>query len=119
MAIVDSTSAPAHPNPRSAFRVSAPVTGRSRRPFGDNNRLIIAGILLLVVSLAGTLTIANRSSELAPDFLSEFVLYALSAADLTMLVGLVFVLARNIIKLIVERRRALPFARFRAKLVAV
>ena len=30
-----------------------------------------------------------------------------------------FVLARNIIKLVVERRRALPFARFRAKLVAV
>ena len=36
-----------------------------------------------------------------------------------MLVALVFVLARNIIKLVVERRRALPFARFRAKLVAV
>src|SRR5690348_12877325 len=34
-----------------------------------------------------------------------------------MLVALVFVLARNIIKMIVERRRALPFARFRAKLV--
>ena len=47
------------------------------------------------------------------------MLYALSIADLTMLVALVFVLARNIIKLIVERRRALPFARFRAKLVAV
>jgi nitrogen fixation/metabolism regulation signal transduction histidine kinase len=47
------------------------------------------------------------------------VLYALSVADLTMLVALVFVLARNIIKLVVERRRALPFARFRAKLVAV
>jgi nitrogen fixation/metabolism regulation signal transduction histidine kinase len=29
------------------------------------------------------------------------------------------VLARNIIKLVVERRRALPFARFRFKLVAV
>src|SRR4029078_6764938 len=37
----------------------------------------------------------------------------------TMLAALVFVLARNIIKLVVERRRALPFARFRAKLVAV
>ena len=36
-----------------------------------------------------------------------------------MLVALVFVLARNIIKLVVERRRALPFARFRAKLVAL
>src|SRR5690348_11697525 len=35
-----------------------------------------------------------------------------------MLVALVFVLARNIVKLVVERRRALPFARFRAKLVA-
>jgi two-component system nitrogen regulation sensor histidine kinase NtrY len=42
-----------------------------------------------------------------------------SAADLTMLAALLFVLARNIIKLIVERRRALPFARFRAKLVAL
>ena len=47
------------------------------------------------------------------------MLYALSAADLTMLAALVFVLARNIIKLVVERRRALPFARFRAKLVAL
>jgi hypothetical protein len=36
-----------------------------------------------------------------------------------MLVALVFVLARNIVKLIVERRGGLPFARFRAKLVAL
>ncbi len=36
-----------------------------------------------------------------------------------MLLALVFVLARNIIKLLVERRRAIPFARFRAKLVFV
>jgi two-component system, NtrC family, nitrogen regulation sensor histidine kinase NtrY len=64
------------------------------------------------------LAVASRSSSLAPDFLAEFVLYALSATNLTMLVALGFVLARNIIKLIVERRRALPFARFRAKLVA-
>ena len=39
--------------------------------------------------------------------------------DLTILVALVFVLARNIVKLLVEKRRALPFAHFRAKLVAV
>src|SRR3989442_5759094 len=36
-----------------------------------------------------------------------------------MLVALVFVLARNIVKLVVEGRRARPFARFRAKLVAL
>ena len=63
--------------------------------------------------------LANRSPRFSPDFLTEFVLYALSAADLTMLVALAFVLARNVVKLIVERRRALPFARFRAKLVAL
>jgi two-component system nitrogen regulation sensor histidine kinase NtrY len=91
----------------------------SRRPFRDNPRLILAGIVALVAILITILAIANRTPRLAPDFLSEVVLYALSAADLTMLAALVFVLARNIIKLIVERRRALPFARFRAKLVAL
>src|SRR5690606_16356598 len=59
-----------------------------------------------------------RSSGLSPALLSEVVLYALVAVDLTMLCALGFVLARNVIKLLVERRRALPFARFRAKLVA-
>jgi two-component system nitrogen regulation sensor histidine kinase NtrY len=63
-----------------------------RRPFRDNPRLILAGI---------------------------GVLYALLAADLTMVVALAFMLARNIVKLVVERRRGRPFARFRAKLVAL
>src|SRR3989442_5246838 len=90
-----------------------------RRPFKDNTRLLIVGILVLVGALVGLLTLANRSAKLAPDFLTEVVLYALSITNLTMLVVLAFVLARNIVKLIVERRRALPFARFRAKLVAV
>jgi two-component system nitrogen regulation sensor histidine kinase NtrY len=90
-----------------------------RRPFRDNPRLILAGIAVLVVALVAILTIANRPPRLSPDFLSEVVLYALTAADLTMLVALVFVLARNIVKLVVERRRGRPFARFRAKLVAL
>src|ERR687888_1473295 len=88
-----------------------------RRPFRDNPRLIIAGIVILVAVLIALLAIANGTSRFSPDFLSEFVLYALSAADLTMLAALVFVLARNIVKLIVERRTALPFATFRAQLV--
>jgi two-component system, NtrC family, nitrogen regulation sensor histidine kinase NtrY len=90
-----------------------------RRPFRDNPRLILAGIGVLIVVLAALVALANRTPYFSPDFLTEFVLYALSAADLTMLAALVFVLARNIVKLIVERRRALPFARFRAKLVAL
>jgi two-component system nitrogen regulation sensor histidine kinase NtrY len=94
-------------------------TGRSRRPFRDNPRLILAGIGVLIALLVGIVSLANRSTGLAPDYLAEFVLYALIAADLTMVVALAFVLARNIVKLLVERRRGRPFARFRAKLVAL
>ena len=47
----------------------------------------------------------NRTPRLSPDFLSEFVLYALSVADFTILVVFVWLLGRNIVKLIVERRR--------------
>jgi two-component system nitrogen regulation sensor histidine kinase NtrY len=93
--------------------------GRRRTPFLDNPRLILGGIAALVAVLIALVTAANRSPSFSPDFLTEFVLYALTAADLTMLAALVFVLARNIVKLVVERRRRLPFARFRAKLVAL
>src|SRR5438046_1001502 len=99
-------------------RRTAPLSSeRARRPFRDNPRLILAGIVVLLGVLIALLETASGSSRFSPSFLSEFVLYALSAADLTMLAALVFVLARNVVKLIVERRRALPFARFRAKLV--
>ena len=89
-----------------------------RRPLRDNPVLILLWIGLLVIALAAMLSLAARSSELSLDFLSSVVLYAVSVADLTLMLALVFVLARNILKLVVERRRALPFARFRAKLVA-
>src|SRR4051812_6619612 len=89
-----------------------------RRPFRDNPRLILFGIVLLLGSLALIIRISDRTTRLNPDFLSEVVLYALSIADVTMLLALGFVLARNVIKLVVERRRGLPFSRFRLKLVA-
>jgi len=80
---------------------------------------LLAGIVALIVALAVLLAIGRGSSTLAPDFLTDFVLSALSATNLTILVALAFVLTRNILKLVMERRRALPFARFRARLVAV
>jgi two-component system, NtrC family, nitrogen regulation sensor histidine kinase NtrY len=99
-----------------ARQVKAPPPPE-RRPFRDNPRLILLGIVLLFGALAAMIVLADQSAELSPDFLSEVVLYALSAADLTMVLALVFVLARNVVKLAVERRRGLPFSRFRAKLV--
>jgi two-component system nitrogen regulation sensor histidine kinase NtrY len=97
----------------------APAPPPARRPFRDNTRLILAGIAILAAGLIAILALAGRTTSFSPDFLTEFVLYALSAADLTMILALVFVLARNIVKVVVERRRGLPFARFRAKLVAL
>ncbi|PYR34081.1 MAG: hypothetical protein DMF89_15540 [Acidobacteria bacterium] len=91
----------------------------ARRPFRDNPRLILVGIAVLLAALVAILVAANRSSGFAPDFLTEVVLYALTAADLTMLVALAFVLARNIVKAVIERRRGRPFARFRLNLVAL
>ena len=101
-----------------ASQAAPPAAAPSRRPFRDNPRLIIAGLCLLVATLVGLVLFAGRSTELYPDFLSEVVLNALVFVDFTMVCVFVFYLARNIIKLVVERRRALPFARFRAKLVA-
>ena len=99
-----------------ARRSSAP---QGRKSFFDNTPVLLAGILALILALAGLLALGSRSSTLAPDFVADVVLYALSATNLTILVALTFVLARNIVKLVVERRKALPFARFRFKLVTV
>ena len=90
-----------------------------RKRLRDNTKLLLVGIAALIAALAGLLALASRGSTLAPDYLTEFVLYALSATNLMMLLALVFVLVRNIVKMMVERRRGLPFARFRAKLVIV
>jgi two-component system nitrogen regulation sensor histidine kinase NtrY len=105
--------------PVSASRPALRAVAAPRRPFRDNPRLIVAGIVVLVAALIAILVLAERTSRLAPDFQTEVVLYALSATNLMMLLALVFVLARNVIKLVVERRRAIPFVRFRAKLVFV
>ncbi|MEO6239388.1 MAG: HAMP domain-containing protein, partial [Vicinamibacterales bacterium] len=99
-------------------RAPAAPRAAERRPFRDNPRLILAGILLLLLSLAAIIRLSDRTTRLNPDFLSEVVLYALVIVDVTMLLALGFVLARNLIKLVVERRRGLPFSRFRLKLVA-
>src|SRR5215467_3808607 len=98
---------PASVTPITPRRASAPPrpSDPRRRPFRDNPRLILTGIALLVAVLAALLAIASGTSRFSLDFLSEFVLYALSAADLTMLAVLAFVLARNVVKLVVERRR--------------
>jgi hypothetical protein len=57
--------------------ISSRAAPPQRRPFRDNPRLILAGIVVLLGVLVALIGIANGSSRFSPSFLSEFVLYAL------------------------------------------
>jgi two-component system nitrogen regulation sensor histidine kinase NtrY len=89
-----------------------------RRRTLDNPRALAGLALLLVAILVAVFWVPGRIRRMEETVVSEGILYALAAVALATLAVLVFVLARNILKLWVERRRGAPFARFRAKLVA-
>src|SRR5262249_7113866 len=98
--------------------VASPPSERPRRAL-DNPRLIVAVVGMLLLMLAALVWLSERTGtgEIVSPLLSDVLLYVLYAVDLTILAALLFVLARNLVKLWVEQRRAAPFARFRAKLV--
>src|SRR5579871_3474349 len=87
-----------------------------RRPL-DSPRVLVVVAVLLVAILAALFWLADQTSRIAPTLVADVLLYALFGVDLVLLVALVFVLARNLLKLWVEQRTAAPLARFRAKLV--
>jgi two-component system, NtrC family, nitrogen regulation sensor histidine kinase NtrY len=91
---------------------------QGRRRLLDRPRVLVAVAVLLVALLVALFWLANRTGDLAPQVLSDALLYGLLAVNLLLLAALFFVLVRNLLKLWVEQRHAAPFARFRAKLVA-
>jgi two-component system nitrogen regulation sensor histidine kinase NtrY len=97
---------------------STPPDGRpdARRRALDNPRVVVAA--LAVVAVIGALIwLSDRTTEV-PPLLSNLLLYTLYSVDMAILAVLSFVLARNLFKLWTEQRSgAVPFARFRAKLV--
>ena len=93
-------------------------TASRRRRLFDNPRLIAVVVVILIGLLGFFFWAANHTEQLRPEFISNVMIYALSPVILIMALALAFVLGRNLFKVWVERRRALPFARFRAKLVA-
>ncbi|MCC7185436.1 MAG: HAMP domain-containing protein [Acidobacteria bacterium] len=89
-----------------------------RRRTLDNPRTLVGLALLLVAILLAMFWLPGRVGRLEETLDNNVILYALASVNLTMLVAILFVLGRNIVKLVVERRRGEPFARFRAKMVA-
>lgn len=99
-----------------AVPAAAPPTPPRRRPL-DNPRLIGIVAFALIAVLGFLFWAATHTEQLRLEFINNVVLYALAPVVLALLAALVLVLGRNVFKLWVEQRRALPFARFRAKLV--
>jgi len=94
------------------------VAPESRRRPLDNPRVLVGIAIVLGLLLAGLFWLSGRTTDIAIPVVTDVLLYPLVAVDLALLAALCFVLARNLLKLWVEQRRAAPFARFRAKLVA-
>src|SRR6266496_3390926 len=90
-----------------------------REKFQNNVRLVLsvgAGALLLLVALE---VLLRRSRDFSPDFLASVLLYGLTVLNLTLLLVLLFVLGRNLVRVLLERRRGVLGARLRMQLLLV
>jgi len=93
---------------------STPPPGPPHRRPLDNSRVLILGVVLLVGILVAAIWLPGM---IGLEQTSEVNVYALAAVNVTIVLVLIFVLARNVSKSWVERRQGAPFARLRAKLV--
>src|SRR6185503_7451128 len=91
----------------------------TRPPFRNNARLVLlctAGALFL---LFGVQLLVRKSRDFSPDFLASVLLYGLTVLNIGLLVVLVLVLGRNLVRMVMERRRKVLGARLRMRLLLV
>ena len=91
--------------PRPAFRNNAPLV-----------LLWTAAALAVFVTLQ---VLLRKSREFSPDFLASVLLYGLTVLNISLLLVLLFVLGRNLVRVVMERRRRVLGARFRMRLMLV
>jgi two-component system nitrogen regulation sensor histidine kinase NtrY len=90
-----------------------------RTRFRNNVRLVSAVTLGLLALFAGFEVLLRKSRDFSPDFLASVFLYGLTVLNLLLLLTLLFVLGRNLVKVLLERRRGELGARFRMRLLLV
>jgi len=82
------------------------------------NRLLALGVLIILGLLFAIEYLLLRSERFSPSFIaSSFFVWALWNLCVLVLLILLFMLLRNLVKLYLERRRDVPGARFRSRLV--
>jgi two-component system, NtrC family, nitrogen regulation sensor histidine kinase NtrY len=90
-----------------------------KEKFRNNARLVLAttgGVLAVFVALE---VLLRKSRDFSPDFLASVLLYGLTVLNLTLILVLVFVLGRNLVRVVLDRRRGVLGARLRMQLVLV
>ena len=92
---------------------------RAKTPFRNNARLTLLATLGALALLLSIELLLRKSRDFAPDFLASVLLYGLTVLNLTLLLVLLFVLGRNLVKVLMERRRGVLGARFRMRLLLV
>ncbi|HXO18882.1 MAG TPA: ATP-binding protein [Thermoanaerobaculia bacterium] len=94
------------------------LRGKLRRHRKDN-RVIVGGLALLLLLMTGAFYLVQRSRDL-PSFLvtNRVLLFVLWYVNVVLILTVLFVLLRNLFKLLVERRHRILGSTFKFKLVA-
>jgi len=90
-----------------------------RPPFRNNARLVLLCTVLALLVLLGVQVLVRKSRDFSPDFLASVLLYGLTVLNIGLLVVLVLVLGRNLVRMVMERRRKVLGARLRMRLLLV
>jgi len=89
-----------------------------KRPTLKSDRLVVLGVGVLVVLVSGIYYVLQKSGDFAWPYLTNSVLLSfLGITNAILILTLVFVLLRNLVKLLVERKRNILGAKFKTKLV--
>ncbi|MCD4749088.1 MAG: HAMP domain-containing protein [Thermoanaerobaculales bacterium] len=92
--------------------------GRAWNRYHKENPFLLGGFLFLLALLAGAFFLVQRTQAASPEELTNrLLLFVLWYLDISLILIISFILARNLVKLILERRAGILGARFRTKLV--
>src|SRR5215470_9951110 len=87
--------------------------------FRNNARLVLLATTGAVLAFVAVQVLLRKSRDFSPDFLASVLLYGLTVLNLTLLLVLIWLLGRNLVRVVMERRRGVLGARFRGRLVLV
>ena len=88
------------------------------RRYHRENRFLVGAFLFLMILSVGAFYLIQRAQETSPEELTNRVLlFVLWYLDISLILILSFILLRNVVRLVVDRRSGVLGSRFRTKLV--